>query len=201
VLHAYTVTVTGKVQAVALRRVVQQLARQQKLVGSVQNLPDGNVKIVVQGEDSRIKEFLNSVRSLKEPVKVDDLKMNEIPNNLDLNVFTIIRGDVAEEIDEGLGAGLEQLALMRADFANFSTATNQNFQTLAERYDNISDTLTKVLEQSSQSNNELKNSMDALLKSLDTLTGLAQSYIDKKGSRRKMKRTINQKAHKRYHRT
>ena len=60
-LEAYTVISVGNVQGVGFRRTVQHLARKSGLVGTVENLPDGNVRIVVQGDDSSIDSFLGNI--------------------------------------------------------------------------------------------------------------------------------------------
>ena len=53
--HAH---VTGRVQMVMFRDFAQRKARGLKLVGSVQNLPDGSVEVVAQGERSILEQFL-----------------------------------------------------------------------------------------------------------------------------------------------
>jgi acylphosphatase len=180
VQQAYIVIASGDVQGVGFRRVVQRLAREHGLAGEVENLPDGTARIFVQGEDSKIDTFLGKIRLLDSPIKVNNLEKTQTTLNSKLYYFSIKRGDIVEEIDESVGAGLEHLTLMRNDLNSFNKKTDENFQILAKRYDNISETLARVLEQSAERDNELKKSMDALLKSLDALTTLATSYIQRK---------------------
>lgn len=49
--------------------------------------------------------------------------------------------------------------MLRNSIGEFSSKTNENFQTLAERYDSISETLARVVEQSAESSNELNRSV------------------------------------------
>jgi acylphosphatase len=50
--------ISGKVQAVAYRAYVQDVASQLGVVGYIQNLQDGSVEIVAQAEPSILKELV-----------------------------------------------------------------------------------------------------------------------------------------------
>ncbi len=50
--------VTGKVQVVLFRRFVKNAADGLELVGFAENLPDGTVRIVAEGEESLLKTLL-----------------------------------------------------------------------------------------------------------------------------------------------
>lgn len=69
---------------------------------------------------------------------------------------------------------------MRHELVNFRNETKDSFHTLATRYDSISETLAKVVQQSTESSNELKQSMATLIKSLDNLTALAKNYFEER---------------------
>lgn len=55
------VIVTGRVQGVGFRYTTKDLARGFDVCGSVRNLPDGTVEILVQGEDEEVEEFLREL--------------------------------------------------------------------------------------------------------------------------------------------
>ena len=52
---------TGRVQGVGFRYTAQHIARRHDVVGFVQNLPDGSVVIVVEG-DHGLRDFLDEVK-------------------------------------------------------------------------------------------------------------------------------------------
>lgn len=168
-LKAYKVIATGKVQGVGFRRAVQQLARKAGIVGKVKNLDDGNVEILAQGEEGEIDAFLASVRELEAPVKVDELRKAPTRMSSELGSFKIQYGKTPEELEEGLGAGQEQLILMRKDLSSFSSATAGNFNVLANKHDKISEALTILAAQSKQ-----------FTDTLTTLTNLAKEYFDER---------------------
>ena len=55
-------TVKGRVQGVFFRASTQREARRLGLTGWVQNLSDGAVEILAEGEDEAVREFLSWVQ-------------------------------------------------------------------------------------------------------------------------------------------
>lgn len=58
---------SGRVQGVGFRYTTERLARNYDVTGYVQNLPDGRVELVVEGEWSVISEFLTAIVTELEP--------------------------------------------------------------------------------------------------------------------------------------
>jgi acylphosphatase len=63
--------VHGFVQGVGFRWTAQAIARRLGLVGSVRNLADSTVEIVVQGDKAKIDQFLDELRLCDHPARVD----------------------------------------------------------------------------------------------------------------------------------
>jgi acylphosphatase len=172
-LKAYRIRVIGKVRGVGFRRTVQQRAWEFGIVGTVENLPDGTVQIEAQGENEKLGEFIGSLRAVELPAVVTNVEKSEIKILKTRKIFKINLGSSAEEFEEGLSAGQEQLGLLRKDFAQFTTATTTNFATLANRYDKISDALEVLTGQTKQ-----------FTEALSTLTQLAKDYFDERRAER-----------------
>jgi acylphosphatase len=168
-LKAYRILVEGKVQGVGFRRSVQQKAWEFGISGFVENLEDGRVQIEAQGEDEKLGEFIGSLKGVELPAAVKEISKEEIQISPGRKNFSIRHGDLAQELDEAMGAGQEQLVLLRKDFAQFYTNTNSNFNTLANRYDKISEALTVLTDQTKQ-----------FSEALSTLTSLAKEYFDER---------------------
>lgn len=82
--------VTGRVQMVMFRDFTQRKARKLGLVGTVQNMKDGSVKIVAQGTEDQLKkliEYLNK-GSISSKVKNIEEKWKDVSENF--NDFEII---------------------------------------------------------------------------------------------------------------
>jgi acylphosphatase len=56
-----TVRYSGRVQGVGFRATVRQLACGFDLTGTVENLPDGRVEVVAEGEESELKAFITAI--------------------------------------------------------------------------------------------------------------------------------------------
>lgn len=65
---------SGRVQGVSCRYNVQLLANQFKIAGFVQNLDDGRVEIIAQGDESVILAFLDAVKNLSYPIKIEKIE-------------------------------------------------------------------------------------------------------------------------------
>ena len=53
---------SGRVQGVGFRLTAVQFARQRPLGGTVRNLPDGRVELVLEGEPAEIRGLLSDIR-------------------------------------------------------------------------------------------------------------------------------------------
>jgi acylphosphatase len=179
-LKAFTVIVFGDVQGVGFRRAVQREARKLAVVGHIKNRKDGSVEILAQCETSKLELLLNSIRALGPPISVQSIERTPAKVSNGRNYFEIIHGTMEEELDEGLGAGEAQLFLLR-------NGINTKFDVPATRYDSISGTLAKVVEESAQSREDFKKALDTLTTqtrefkdALVALTDLAKEYFDER---------------------
>jgi acylphosphatase len=56
-----TVLCSGRVQGVGFRYTALQLAREFEIAGYVQNLPDGRVRIEVEGNAQEVNDFIGAI--------------------------------------------------------------------------------------------------------------------------------------------
>lgn len=71
----YIVHFTGRVQGVGFRWTTQRVARQFTVAGYVQNLPDGCVRLVAEGEVAELDAFVAAV--------VDHMRDNVTDHTID----------------------------------------------------------------------------------------------------------------------
>ncbi|GAK46973.1 acylphosphatase [Secundilactobacillus oryzae JCM 18671] len=89
-MSAYQLTVYGRVQGVGFRWSTLRLATEMKMAGTVKNLLDGSVQIVIEGPEEKIAVFIEKLEHNLTPfAKVSSIDKQPIPNQ-NLTDFQII---------------------------------------------------------------------------------------------------------------
>jgi acylphosphatase len=98
----HSIIVTGKVQDIGFRSVVEHIGRSFGIPGLVFNAKDGSVKILCSCEDSVIDNFTQAikVRGAKNGTEIKEIKDQTLSINIDLpDEFSKVSSD--DEIDLG----------------------------------------------------------------------------------------------------
>jgi len=90
----------GDVQRVGYRDVVQSIARNLALSGTVQNQEPYDVRIVGEGKEEALKEFVEALRIEDGPIQVRELEVRWASATGEFPYFKILRGDWQEELGE-----------------------------------------------------------------------------------------------------
>jgi acylphosphatase len=97
----------GDVQRVGYRDMVEKIARKLKLTGFVENLKPYDVRIVAEGEEEILNEFVTQTRIEKHPivpVSVEEIEVEFVTATGEFEYFEIKRGDPQEELGERMDA-------------------------------------------------------------------------------------------------
>jgi len=94
------ITARGDVQRVGFRDAVQKAARELGLSGTVQNVEPYDVRIVAEGEEAALKEFVKAIDIQDGPIRVQELDVSWAPATGEFQYFKILRGDWQEELGE-----------------------------------------------------------------------------------------------------
>ena len=105
-MEHFEIKVKGKVQRAGYRDIVQEAAIDLGFTGYVENMPDLSVRIVCEGPEEKIEEFLNriNVKNRLIDVKAIDVKKTEQEEHFE--IFEIKRGDVSAELGERLDTAI-----------------------------------------------------------------------------------------------
>jgi acylphosphatase len=158
----HSIIVTGKVQDIGFRSVVEHIGRSFGMPGLVFNAKDGSVKILCCGEDSVIDNFTQAikVRGAKNGAEIADIKEKTLSINIDLpDEFSKVSSD--DEIDIGrkldkanlfnnlnidLNTGFDKVnANLNTGFDNLNTNLNTGFNNLNKDLNTGFNKLTDVL--------------------------------------------------------
>ncbi len=66
-------TVHGDVQGVFFRDFAKNKAQKLAIVGYAKNMPEGTVEVIGQGEEEKLKEFLNAISAGPEEAQVESI--------------------------------------------------------------------------------------------------------------------------------
>lgn len=81
----------GRVQGVGFRYTTKDLARGFDVLGTVRNLPDGTVELIISGESGEVEEFLRDlVEDSAVAHHITGMSQEEIAPLQDLKGFTIV---------------------------------------------------------------------------------------------------------------
>jgi len=96
----------GKVQKAGYRDFVQDSARELGITGYVENREDGDVKIVCEGKEAEIKQFIENIKVKKGFLDVSEASVSYEEPTGEFKLFKIKYGDVPEELGDRLGAAI-----------------------------------------------------------------------------------------------
>jgi len=150
-----TIIVAGpQIQKVGYRDKVQEIARERKIKGFVENLKDDSVRIICEGEEKIIDEFVGQLKIVEDYTKVESVNVvDKIEAKGEFEYFEIKYGDIREEFGEravalmiymkGLGKGVNQVG---QSINSMHGDVNDRFDTMTEKYDEISASLKEIKE-------------------------------------------------------
>jgi acylphosphatase len=215
---AYKTKISGKVQRVGYRRFVLEAAQEIGVSGYVRNEPDGSVTVFVQGEEGLVEQFLVRIREPPPPITIKSFEVKDSKLSPKIKFFRIEFGSFGEELQEGFGSMerefrdyrqefrgfvgefrdyrqefrgfVGEFRDYRQEFRGFAERTDKNFQALAEKYGEISEKLTLILETLRRESDETRRE---LTRAVDSLTELIKHFIressPREGSSNRLKKT------------
>ena len=78
-MKRFKAVVSGRVQNVGFRTFASMNAQQCHLTGAVTNLENGDVEVIIQGEQKDIDEFLELTRKGNRFIRVDNIQLKMLP--------------------------------------------------------------------------------------------------------------------------
>lgn len=88
------IIVRGHVQGVFYRAFAHEYARVLDLTGYARNLSDGTVEVVVEGDEGKIKEFIEKLKKGPSASRVDKMDTKWAESRNEFKWFTIIKDDI-----------------------------------------------------------------------------------------------------------
>jgi len=129
------IIIHGRVQKAGFRDFIDEMAFNLALNGYVKNLDDGTVHVICEGEETRIKEFVEKININQYPIRVEKIDIKYKSPTHKFKTFEIIR-------DEDLTTATYD----RMDAAaRYMREMNNN---LSQKIDGLGDILGQKIDQS-----------------------------------------------------
>ncbi len=80
-MNIYKFKITGKVQGVAYRKSIQQMASIGQIQGYVKNMSDGSVEVVAFLYDDQLKDFITMLKNGSPLSSVDDVSYEVVEDD------------------------------------------------------------------------------------------------------------------------
>ena len=129
----HSIIVTGKVQDIGFRSIVEHIGRSFGMPGMVFNAKDGSVKILCSGEDSVIDNFKQTImiRGAESGAEIINIKERLLPF-IDLpDEFSKVSSDDEIDIGRKLDKGNDLLTTMILDNRDMKKDMNTGFNNLS----------------------------------------------------------------------
>ena len=127
--------VSGQVQKVGYRKRVTQTAKAFGLKGIVENMEDGRVKIIVEGEDEKLKWFESAIDIKNTLIQVSSIEKSYYPAGGEFSRFGKVVDE--DETDARLDKGVEAIGSMILAVNGVTKAIENMDSNLSRRMDNI----------------------------------------------------------------
>jgi len=146
----------GEVQRVGCRDTVEKIARKLKLAGFVENRKPYDVRIVAEGEQDALDEFITHIRIEEHPItpiSVEDLDVRFEVATGEFEYFEIKRGDWQDELGEWLdvaGALLYRSVELGTRSVELGEKTLEKQDVMIDKQDEHTQILTEFRDQTLQ---------------------------------------------------
>ena len=165
--------VSGRVQKVGYRRRVVDMAKAFGLKGWVENLEDGRVKIVAEGDDEKLKWFESCIDIKNTLIQVSSIDKDYSPANGEFSRFVKLVDD--NETDSRLDKGVEAINNVIKAVNGVGRAIEDMNLNLSKRIDNLGDKIDTI----GVKIDILGDKIDTMSVKIDSIDGKMGSMLNK----------------------
>ena len=163
-MNRFTAYVSGNVQKVGYRKRIIDIARAFGLKGMIENLDDGRVKIIAEGEDEKLKWFEQAIEIKNTLIQVSNVEKAYNPAGGEFAKFGKLVDD--GETDSRLDKGIEVMNSMLVAIKQVNTTLVDLNSNLGGKIDNLSGKMDEVNENLGGKIDNLSGKMDEVNENL-----------------------------------
>ena len=176
------ILISGDVQDAGFRGKVMRMAQKQELVGYIGNLPDGTVRLVCEGGDKIINDFVNELDIHDEDIEVEKVDVEWSDATGEFKWFEVKFDNLGMEMFQGFVTAGKKLGEIRTEmhsgFSDLKNETQSGFSDLkSETRSGFSDLKSETRSGFSDLKEESKKTHEAL----DSIDNRLGDVIDRYG--------------------
>jgi len=176
------IIVKGRVQRVGYRDEVQEIARRLGIKGFVENIKPYDIRIVTEGEDEAISEFIERIKIKRFPIDVESVEVSFEDFKGEFEYFEIKRGDWQEELGERLDTA-GKLLYRSVELGERSVELGERAVELSERAVELSERSVELGEESVSIGKRMLEKQDETINEIKGLREDLKSYMEERFDR------------------
>jgi acylphosphatase len=179
-----TAYVSGKVQEVGYRARVVDIANAFGLKGMVENLPDGRVKIIAEGEDEKLKWFESAIDIKNALIYVSSIEKSYSPASGEFDMFgkLVAKGETDTRLDAAAGHLKELISAVNNMNENLGGKVGELLSVVKDMNNNLGGKQDELLHELRDVNANLGGKIDQVNENLggkmDQMLGKQDELVD-----------------------
>jgi len=129
--------VAGTVQGVGFRELVREHCCRNGIVGAVENLPDGRVQVVAEGDRATLDQLLVGIPVIIPLARVDSIESSWGVATGEFERYAVTRGEMGDELGEMTVAGVRGFASVGKRLNGLEMITKDGFADVGTRLGSI----------------------------------------------------------------
>jgi acylphosphatase/gas vesicle protein len=186
-MKRFEIIVKGIVQKVGYRDYAEEVARRLGIVGFVENVKDGTVRIICETHEETVKKFIHEINIKKGLIEVEDVQIKSAGIATgEFKYFEIKYGPLEEEIGERMVMAVKYATIMSSDIKEMKQDIKEVKQDIKEMKQDIKD-MKQDISEMKQDIKEIKGDVKEVLKKQDEtikeireLRSDLKSYLDER---------------------
>ena len=163
--------ISGNIQRVGYRSKVISIAKALGVKGLIQNLPDGRVKIIAQGEQSDLDKLIEDINISNSLINVINIEQEYSTPSEEYEGFNKVVGE--GETDERLDNAVDL-------FKELITITKDGFNNLGDKIDRVGDKVDQVGDKVDQVSDKVDQSRIEITSEIHSLRDDFNTHFDTK---------------------
>ncbi len=191
-----TAFVSGKVQKTGYRARVIDFARMLRLRGSIENLDDGRVKIIAEGDEDKLKWFEEAINIKNALIQVSSIEIVYSEPRGDFGKFykLVEKGETDSRLDTAASHLKDLIVAVNNMNDNLGGKIDEMNDNLSGKIDEMNDNLSGKID---EMNDNLSGKMDMMIDlQKNTLNGQEDLLEEVRESRRDLKGYLDQRFEK-----